>query len=241
MDLVLSPVEIRVLGSMIEKELATPAYYPLTLNAVVAACNQKSNRDPGMTLDETTVVRALDTLRYDRHLASQVSSSGSRVPKYRHELLARYNFTPDQVAVLCELFVRGPQTVGELRTHASRFTNFEDTAKVEATLSTLMAFQDGPVVVQLSREPGRREPRWAHLFGGEVKVDAEPASAQPESARLVVMAENERIAALEQKVAGLTLQLDDLKKQFADLRMQLGDRAPDSPAPGATHASQPSP
>jgi uncharacterized protein len=216
----LTPIQIRVLGCLIEKEIATPEYYPLTLNALVAACNQKSNRNPLMTLDETTVIRTLEDLRYDQHLAMMTTSSGSRVAKYSHTLLAKWEFTPQEVAVLCELFLRGPQTVGELRTHTDRLYPFSGVAEVEAALASLTEWGGGPFVVKLPREPGCREQRWAHLFSGEIVMSASAPEAKPEPARVVVQAENQRIAALEAEVTTLRAQVNQLLADFATFRKQ---------------------
>ncbi len=215
----LTPIQIRVLGCLIEKEIATPEYYPLTLNALVAACNQKSNRNPAMTLDETTVIRTLEDLRYDQHLAMMTTSSGSRVAKYSHTLLAKWEFTPQEVAVLCELFLRGPQTVGELRTHTDRLYPFSGIAEVEAALASLTEWGGGPFVVKLPREPGCREQRWAHLLSGEITMGV-TAEAKPEPARVVVQAENQRIAALEAEVTTLRAQVNQLIAEFATFRKQ---------------------
>jgi len=215
----LSPIQIRVLGCLIEKEIATPEYYPLTLNALVAACNQKSNRNPAMTLDDATVLRALDDLRYDHHLVLMVTTSGNRVAKYKHTLLARWGFTPQEVALLCELFLRGPQTVGELRTHAERLHPFSSLEDVEATLVKLSGVESRPFVVKLPREPGCREQRWAHLLSGEVAMP-QASEAKPEPARLIVQAENERIAALEAEVATLRSQMAQVIAEFATFRKQ---------------------
>jgi len=217
----LTPIQIRVLGCLIEKEIATPEYYPLTLNALVAACNQKSNRNPLMTLDETTVIRTLEDLRYDQHLVTMTTTSGNRVAKYRHTLLAKWEFTSQEVAVLCELFLRGPQTVGELRTHTERLFPFASITEVEAALVSLTEWGGGPFVVKLPREPGCREQRWAHLLSGEIVMNASVPEAKPEPARLIVQAENERITALEAEVASLRTQVYQLLADFATFRKQL--------------------
>jgi uncharacterized protein YceH (UPF0502 family) len=216
----LTPIQIRVLGCLMEKEIATPEYYPLTLNALVAACNQKSNRNPAMTLDETTVIRTLEDLRYEEHLVMMITSSGGRVAKYKHTLLSKWEFTPQEVAVLCELFLRGPQTVGELRTRTERLFPFNNTSEVEATLTSLTEWGGGTFVVKLPREPGCREQRWAHLFSGEVVFNTSEPDSKPEPARLIVQAENERIAALEAEVASLRTQVDQLLADFATFRKQ---------------------
>jgi hypothetical protein len=215
----LSAIQIRVLGCLIEKEISTPEYYPLTLNSLVAACNQKSNRNPAMTLDETTVIRALEDLRYDQHLVMMTTSSGNRSAKYRHTLLAKWEFTSQEVAVLCELFLRGPQTVGELRTHTERLFPFASITEVEAALVSLTEWGGGPFVVKLPREPGCREQRWAHLLSGEIVMSAS-AEAKPEPARLIVQAENERITALEAEVVTLRDQVSQLLAEFATFRKQ---------------------
>jgi hypothetical protein len=216
----LSPIQIRVLGCLIEKEIATPEYYPLTLNSLVAACNQKSNRNPAMTLDETTVLRTLEDLRYDEHLVMMLTSSGGRVAKYKHTLLAKWEFTPQEVAILCELFLRGPQTVGELRTHTERLYPFASIQEVEQALTSLTEWGGGSFIVKLPRESGCREQRWAHLLSGEVVITPAETNAKPEPARLIVQAENERIAALEAEVASLRTQVNQLLADFATLRKQ---------------------
>jgi uncharacterized protein YceH (UPF0502 family) len=220
METVLSVAEIRVLGCLIEKETATPEYYPLTMNALVAACNQKSNRDPVMLLDENTVLRSLDDLRINHQLVQQVSTSGSRVAKYRHCLTKKWDMSTAEVDVLCELFVRGPQTVGELRGHTSRLHECTDLAAVESTLQRLAEREDGPFVVKLPREPGRREQRWAHLVGGDIDVEALEQAPAPEPARLQVQAENERIAALEGEVAALREAVETLKQDLEEFKRQ---------------------
>lgn len=217
---VLSPLEVRVLGCLIEKEVCTPEYYPLTLNSLVAACNQKSNRNPVMLLDDTTVVRTLEDLRYDKQLVRQFTSSGSRVPKYKHAFLSEWDFTPQGMAVVCELFLRGPQTAGELRTHASRLFSFANISEVEDTLTALNECEGGPYVVKLPREPGCREQRWAHLFSGEIDITQSEVEPRPEAARIVVQAENERISALETEVASLRSQVDQLIADFSEFRKQ---------------------
>jgi len=211
MDTLLTATEIRVLGSLIEKEMTTPDYYPLTLNSLTTACNQKSNRDPVLDLDETDVVKALDTLRF-KGMAMQASGEGSRVPKYGHNLEAKLHFEPEQLAILCELFVRGPQTLGELRTRCERMRSFADLAAVEEILVELMEL-DAPLVVKLPRQPGRKEQRYAHLFAGAPELP-EAEEAPPEAARLKVAAENERISKLEEEVAALKAEFETFRKQF---------------------------
>jgi uncharacterized protein len=217
MDILLNDIEVRVLGSLLEKEMSTPEYYPLTLNALTNACNQKSNRDPVMTLEEAEVVRALDSLR-QKGLAMQAAES-TRVPRYGHALDAKLRLEPEELAVLCELLVRGPQTVGELRGRAERMQLFADLTEIEQILADLSERQP-PLVVKLPRQPGRKEHRFTHLLSGTPELSEEMPSAVPEAARRQVMAENERIAALEQEVADLRTQVAELQRLFAEFRAQ---------------------
>ena len=216
MNRLFSSIEIRILGSLIEKELTTPQYYPLTLNALTNACNQKSNRDPVMKLDETTVVRILEELRFDK-LIWQVTTAGSRVPKYKHHITTIENFSLYAVSVLSELFLRGPQTLGELRTHTARFCEFNSLEEVEEVLRKLAASEHGPIEQKLPREAGRRENRYAHLFCGEVEVDT---TSQLEPAAIEVQAENKRIEVLEKEVLSLKTELGVLKKAFSLFKKQ---------------------
>ena len=211
MDIELNPIEVRALGCLIEKEIATPDYYPLTLNALVNACNQKSNRDPLMMRDESTILSALDNLRMTHKLAIEVTSTGTRVPKYKHCLQNRWNFSPAQTAILCELFVRGPQTPGDLRAHASRLHPLADSREVEEILHELENREDGQFVLHLPREPGKRERRWAHLLSGE----PETATPPPEEVR---PAKTDRIQDLKTEVATLREELDELKTAFAEFK-----------------------
>lgn len=215
----LSAVDIRVLGCLIEKAVTTPEYYPLTLNALTAGCNQKSNRDPVLQLDEKEIVRALDNLR-DRKLAWSVSQAGSRVPKYRHSFIDVVPVTPQQLAVLCELMLRGPQTAGELRNRADRLAGFLAVTDVERVLQELTTLQAGPLVAALPRLPGQREGRFVHLLGGPPPPPSEPAAVAPEPARVSLMADNARIAALETRVTALQDELERLRAQFSDFTRQ---------------------
>ena len=220
MNAALSPLEVRVLASLLEKSMATPEYYPLTLSALTAACNQKSNRDPVLHLSEEDVVRALDSLR-DQHLAWTVTMAGSRVPKYRHNVPQVFPLTPPQLAVLAELMLRGPQTVGELRTHAGRLAAFADTAEVQTVLNELAGREGGPLVTRLPRQTGKREEHYAQLLGGPPPQEEAPTVAPPpEPARLAVAAENERIAALEARVTALQDELAQVRAQFSDFAKQ---------------------
>ncbi len=213
MELELTPIEVRVLGCLIEKETATPDNYPLSLNALVNACNQKSNRLPVMALDESTVIRTLDELRMTHQLAIEVTSSASRIPKYKHNFRAKWNFSPAKTAILCELFLRGPQTSGDLRAHASRLHPLADWHEVEEILQGLENREGDPFVIHLPREPGRRERRWAHLLSGEPELATDPDLPLEDAAN-----SNEKIRALEAEVAALRQELDELKAHFAEFK-----------------------
>ncbi|MBL8492216.1 MAG: DUF480 domain-containing protein [Rhodocyclaceae bacterium] len=219
MNIELSPHEIRVLGCLIEKEVTTPEAYPLSLNALANACNQKSNRDPVLDLADEEVQAVVDGLIRKFHVAEQ-AGYGSRVPKYRHRFCnteyGTLKFSPQELAIVCELFLRGPQTPGELRSRASRMAPFRDAAHAEAVLEALAAREDGPFVVRLAREPGKRECRYAHLFGGEPPPTA---SAAPHAAPMAEAADAagdaDRLAALEARVTALEAALDELRAHLA--------------------------
>jgi uncharacterized protein YceH (UPF0502 family) len=217
----LNAPELRVLGSLIEKQVTTPDYYPLTLNALTNACNQLTNRDPVVAFDETTVVRAIDGLR-DKRLATLFTGAESRVAKYKHTLTDALLLTPAEVALLCVLMLRGPQTIGELRTRAERLFSFDMLAEVEEALNALAARQPQPLVTKLPRQPGTKESRYTQLLSGPVETltAAPDAGPRPEPATLAVRAENERIAKLEQDVVDLRRELAELKQQFAEFRKQ---------------------
>lgn len=219
METQISRQEARVLGCLIEKEMTTPEYYPLSLNALTNACNQKSNRDPVMILDETEVVRSLDALRF-QGLAMQAASDGGRVPKYQHNLRQKFYLEPEELAILCELLLRGPQTVGELRSRCERMHPFTSLEAVEEVLH-LLATRKQPLLTKLERQPGRKENRFAHLLCGEPHIEEksgnEPA---PEAARLHVEAQEARILALEEEVASLRAEVAKITATFADFRNQ---------------------
>ena len=216
---VLNPIEVRVLGSLVEKELTTPDYYPLTLNALTNACNQSSNRDPVLELDERTVVRALDGLR-DRLLAYLFDGAQSRVPKYGHKIGEVFELTGPEIAMLCVLMLRGPQTVGEIRGRTGRMHEFATLPEAEAVLEALGARSPRPLVTKLPRQPGFKEQRYAHLLGGEPVVNASAAVPPPEAATLAVRAENERLTRLEEETASLRREIEGLKAEFAQFRKQ---------------------
>ncbi len=212
--LLLSEIETRVLGSLVEKELTTPEYYPLSLNALVNACNQKSNRDPIMNLHEDAVREAMRLLE-KKGLAGPADNMVSRVTKYEHRLQEAYNFTRHETALLAELLLRGPQTPGELRIRADRMHKFDDLGIVMSTLQRLMK-REPPLVKVLPRQPGTKEARYAHLLSGD--VEAPPAeTAAPVAA---TSSSSERIAHLEEKLESLQKEFADLERQFAAFRKQ---------------------
>jgi len=221
MDFVLDPIEARVLGCLIEKERTTSEYYPLTLNALIAACNQKSNRDPEMHLDGPTVEKAIDTLRL-KNLVYLSHTAGGRTPKYAHQVEKFFPFTPQEFAILCLLLLRGPQTPGELRSRAGRLCEFANPAEVETVLQELVTRPGGPFVVKLVRQPGQGASRHAHLLSGPVDA-GQPAALtlQPLPAP-----DNDRIATIESEVAALRAELNQLKQQ---LGIALADDAKGTP------------
>lgn len=214
MKIELSALEARVIGCLIEKQITTPDQYPLSLNALVAACNQKSNRHPIMDLDEATVQDTLDQLAR-RHLVIEKSGFGSRVLKYQHRFcnteFGTFKLTPHELAIVGELLLRGPQTPGELRARASRMTPFSDVTQAEGTLEGLLTRDDGPFVVRLPREPGRRDSRYAHLFSGPVVIppSAEPPGTAPSEATETAA----RLERLEEQLRELRAELEELKKR----------------------------
>jgi uncharacterized protein YceH (UPF0502 family) len=215
-NILLNEVECRVLGSLIEKEITTPEYYPLSLNALVNACNQKSNRDPVMTLDEAAVRQALHSLD-GQSLVRSVSASDSRVTKYEHRLQEAFNFYRHEIAILCVLLLRGPQTPGELRTRAERMHPFDDLSGVQSSLQHLMK-REPPLVKVLPRQPGTKEARYAHLLSGDVE-SFEPKPEPAASASTISVA-GERIAQLGEEIASLHKEIADLRQQFAQFRKQ---------------------
>jgi uncharacterized protein YceH (UPF0502 family) len=213
----LTPTEVRVLGSLIEKDITTPDYYPLSLNALVNACNQKNNRDPVMQLDEEAAREALAGLQSER-LAGPAGGADSRVTKYEHRLQEVYNFARGEIAVLCVLFLRGPQTPGELRGRAERMHRFEDLDQVQSTLQRLMQ-REPPLVTVLPRQPGTKEARYAHLMSGEVEVSPEHHAATAHHAA-VESAADVRISQLEEDVAELKAKLERLERQLEGFQRQ---------------------
>jgi uncharacterized protein YceH (UPF0502 family) len=222
MNIRLSAIEARIIGAMLEKQITTPDQYPLSLNALVNACNQKSNRAPEMQLDEATVKAAVDGLGR-RHMVIEKSGYGSRVPKY-HQIFCNtefgsLKFTPQETGIVCELLLRGPQTPGELRSRVPRLADLPDAGTIETLLDGLASRADGPFVVQLAREPGRRDSRWAQLFeelpASAVAAGTEPASSGPAAADAPALTRSDleaRVAALESEVAALRAEIAALKQ-----------------------------
>jgi uncharacterized protein YceH (UPF0502 family) len=229
----LNSVEIRVVGCLIEKAVTTPEQYPLSLNSLTNACNQKSNREPVLELSEIEVQEALDSL-IDKNLAAEVRFGG-RIPKYQHRFgtseFAEVRYNSRELAVLCLLFLRGMQTPGELRNRSARLANFADVTEVDAILEKLATHPAGPFVQKLEREPGKRENRWAHLFSGELKLPSPSTSSTSHYASSAQLgsglrsSENqstlsqlsERVRLLEEELLDIKQAFDQLKAQFDEL------------------------
>jgi uncharacterized protein YceH (UPF0502 family) len=217
MGIQLDDAEVRVLGALMEKEVATPEYYPLSLNALVNACNQKSNREPVVSYDEDTVETALGGLRA-KGLAARISGHDMRVPKHAHRLPEVINLGRREAAVLCVLMLRGPQTAGELRGRTERLYQFDDLEAVDACLTRLMEWQPEPLVARLPRQVGYKEVRYAHLLSGEPPTTAAaPAAAQTPGVRET---RDEPVARLQASVDRLEAEVADLKRQFAEFKKQ---------------------
>jgi len=219
MTIRLDPVEVRILACLIEKESTTPEYYPLTLNALTSACNQKSNREPVVSLEEKTVVRGIESLR-EKGLVLMVTGAGSRVPKYKHIFARRFQLNAPEVAALCLLMLRGPQTVGELRGRTARLHAFADLSEVDSTLNGLMSRGEGAYVVKLPRQPGRKEARYAHLFCGEPEMSEPEQDVHSVPAPREAPADNERMRQLEEKIAHVRAELGELREAFAEFKKQ---------------------
>jgi uncharacterized protein len=214
---ILTAVEARVLGALVEKDITTPDYYPLSLNALVNACNQKNNRDPVMTLDEESVRRALATLQ-EKRMAGPASGADSRVTKFEHRLQEVFNFDRREIAIVCVLLLRGPQTPGELRSRTDRMYRFEALDDVISTLDRL-AQRDPPLARILPRQPGTKESRYTHLFSGEPEIDTTYASVD----RAVSPASTgvaDRLSQLEEEVARLRQELTEIQQELATFRKQ---------------------
>jgi uncharacterized protein len=213
-NIVLNPAEARVLGSLVEKDITTPDYYPLSLNALINACNQKNNREPVTNFDEETVRLALRNLS-DKRLAGPASGADGRVTKYEHRMQEVFNFTRQETALICVLLLRGPQTPGELRGRTERMYQFEHLDDVLSGLQQLMR-REPPLAKALGRRPGTKEIRYAHLLSGDVEAWEPPAETASSSAS----ADAERLIQLEEQVAALRNEVAELKQQMAEFRKQ---------------------
>jgi len=213
----LTPTEVRVLGSLIEKQITTPEYYPLTLNSLTAACNQKNNRNPVTALAESEVDEALYSLR-EKNLAYVFHGSTSRVPKYKHVAPENLQLNPGELAAMCVLMLSGPQTVGEIRTRGYRLYEFTGLEEVEETLRALIARDPEPFVMKLPRQAGQKEARFAQLLSGEPNVEAGEAPSLERTTRRT--SDGDRVAKLEEQVQTLTEQVENLSAQFAEFKKQ---------------------
>jgi hypothetical protein len=226
MDIALNPVELRILGALIEKQMATPDYYPMTLNALVNACNQKNNREPLMTLDPAEVEAALNSLR-KQHLVWQIVTHGSRTAKYEHNLAETASVSERELAILCELFLRGPQTAGELNTRTARLIETHGLIAIEQLLKKLAEHHKGPFVEMLPRRPGHKENRYVHLFCPIEQSEAmytaatmyQGVASSATSGR-GVKAADDRVEILEQKISELEIRLNALQDEFLAFKQQ---------------------
>ncbi len=214
MNIILNASEVRILASLIEKDMTTPEYYPLSLNSLTNACNQKSNRNPIVSYDEDTVVRGLGQLQ-EKGLVRKTLTSGSRVNKFLHAVLDQFDLSRQEMAIICELMLRGPQTVGEVRSHTERMATFEILEEVESTLQGL-AQHDPPLTLKIPRESGRKECRYMHLFSGGLETlhdfTEEPAAIQVSS--------EEKIRKFEEEIAMMRSELEELKRAFSEFKSQ---------------------
>ncbi len=215
----LNEIEARVLGSLVEKQVTTPEYYPLTLNALMLACNQKNNRNPITAFDEETVAQALENLR-EKNLAYVFYGSTSRVPKHKHVMTEVLHLTAPQLALMCVLLLRGAQTTGELATRAFRLHEFSGIEEVEATLNSLILREPDPLVTRLPRQPGQKEARFAHLLSGEVAVESANETQQPAQASALIRNRGDRIQSLEEELQAIKDEVKVLHQQFQEFKKQ---------------------
>lgn len=208
----LSLEEVRILGSILEKQYTTPAYYPMTINSITNACNEKSSRNPVVSYDESLVEDTINGLR-EKHLSGIVTSSDYRVPKYTQIFGKHYNLTIQEIAVLCILFLRGEQTVGEIRSRASRIYNFSDLAEVHETFDKLMNREDGPFIIKLPKSLGR-EHRYAHLFCGEPEIILQVEKKYKESLEIKVSKLEDEVLKLKEEITTIRDEFDLFKKEF---------------------------
>ena len=218
MPTTLNDIEVRVLGSLIEKQITTPEYYPLTLNALTLACNQKNNRSPVTAFTENQVEEALNSLR-EKNLAYVFHGSTSRVPKFKHVAPEVLHLTPPEMAVMCVLMLSGPQTVGEIRTRGSRLYDFSGLEEVDETLHALSTKDTDPLVMKLPRQSGQKDARFAHLLSGEVDVE-QLAEDQTTGRTTRRSSDAERIEKLEERVETLTSDVEGLRQQFEQFKKQ---------------------
>ncbi len=209
----LNEIEVRIIGSLVEKQLATPEYYPLTLNALLAACNQKTNREPVVSYDEHTLSQALDVLR-EKNLVYVYFGSGSRVPKYKNLLSHAYELEPSETAIICVLMLRGAQTIGEIRERTHRLYEFNDLNDVNESLESMLG-RETPLIIKLERQPGQKEARYAHLLSGEVTAESFPTHRV--SSR---ESDNERFVKLESEVETLKNEMEELRQTFDSFKKQ---------------------
>ncbi len=218
MNIVFTPTEARVIGCLIEKEITTPDQYPLSLNALTNACNQKTNREPVLELSESEVQQAVDSLMKKYMVSDKSAGYGGRVTKYKHRFcnteFGSLKFNKQELGIICVMLLRGPQTPGELRSRTNRLCEFADAEEVEAALRGLMSREDGPFIARLARAPGARESRYAHLFSGAMPSAAEPETLEPAGAPGDPAAPSlsQRVSALEQAVAELRARIDALTR-----------------------------
>ncbi|MEP6921837.1 MAG: YceH family protein [bacterium] len=217
MPTILTDIEVRILGSLIEKQVTTPEYYPLTLNSLTLACNQKNNRQPVTSLSEPDVAQALETLR-EKNLVYVFYGSSSRVPKYKHVITEVMHLSPQELAAMCVLMLRGPQTAGEVAGRGYRLHEFSGLEEVDATLNALIAREPEALVVRLTRQAGQKEVRYAHLLAGEVSVDTLEAEHPPRASS--GRGGGDRFGKLEQEMESLRTQMKSLQLQFEDFKKQ---------------------
>ena len=214
MNIILNASEVRILASLIEKNMTTPEYYPLSLNSLTNACNQKSNRNPIVSYDEDTVVRGLGQLQ-EKGLVRKTLTSGSRVNKFLHAVLDQFDLSRQEMAIICELMLRGPQTVGEVRSHTERMATFESLEEVESTLQGL-AQHDPPFTLKIPRESGRKECRYMHLFSGGLETLTDFTEEQA----AIQISSEEKIRKVEEDIAMMRSELEELKRAFSEFKSQ---------------------
>ena len=217
MTTIFSDIEVRVLGALVEKQVTTPEYYPLTLNSLTLACNQKNNRNPVTNYSENEVAHALETLR-EKNLTYVYHGSTSRVPKYKHVMPEVMHLSPPETALMCVLMLRGPQTIGEMRGNAARLHEFSGLEEVEETLNSLISREPESLVVRLSRQPGQKEARVAHLLSGPPSEEVMSEATVPRATSR--QNDRERIESLEQNLTALSEEVQTLKQQFAEFKKQ---------------------